>query len=48
MKSPPTGQCLEETMFWSGRKAEACCQDVQDTREAERRRYKKVDSSPSQ
>lgn len=38
------GTDLEETMFWSGRKAEACCQDVRSAREAGRRRYHKTHS----
>ena len=33
---------LEEAMFWSGRKADVCRQDVQAAREAGRRRYEKV------
>jgi hypothetical protein len=36
------GQDLEEAMFWSGRKADVCRQDVQTAREAGRRRYHKV------
>ena len=35
---------LEEAMFWSGRKAEACGLDVQAAREAGRRRYQKTHS----
>jgi hypothetical protein len=33
---------LEEAMFWSGRKADVCRQDVQAAREAGRRRYEKA------
>jgi hypothetical protein len=33
---------LEEALFWSGRKADVCRQDVQAAREAGRRRYAKV------
>lgn len=33
---------LEEAMFWSGRKADACRQDVAAAREAGRRRYEKA------
>jgi len=33
---------LEEAMFWSGRKADACRKDVAAAREAGRRRYEKV------
>jgi hypothetical protein len=36
------GQDLEEAMFWSGRKADVCRQDVPAAREAGRRRYRKV------
>jgi len=36
------GKDLEEAMFWSGRKADVCRQDVQAAREAGRRRYEKV------
>lgn len=36
------GKDLEEAMFWSGRKADVCRQDVQAAREAGRRRYAKV------
>ncbi|MEE4114490.1 MAG: hypothetical protein V2I40_16855 [Desulfobacteraceae bacterium] len=36
------GKDLEEAMFWSGRKADICRQDVQAAREAGRRRYEKV------
>lgn len=36
------GRDLEEAMFWSGRKAEACGMDIQAAREAGRRRYEKV------
>lgn len=35
---------LEETLFWSGRKADACGRDVQAAREAGRRRYLKAHS----
>jgi hypothetical protein len=35
---------LEETLFWSGRKAEANGRDVQAAREAGRRRYLKMHS----
>lgn len=38
------GKDLEETMFWCGRKAEACGQDVQAAREAGQRRYEKINS----
>jgi hypothetical protein len=33
---------LEEAMFWSGRKADICRQDVEAAREAGRRRYEKA------
>ena len=33
---------LEEAMFWSGRKAEACRQDIEAARQACRRRYQKA------
>ena len=36
------GKDLEEAMFWSGRKADVCRQDVQAAREAARRRYEKA------
>ena len=36
------GKDLEEAMFWSGRKADVCRQDVQAAREAGRRRYEKA------
>jgi len=36
------GKDLEEAMFWSGRKADICRQDVQAAREAGRRRYEKA------
>jgi Pyruvate/2-oxoacid:ferredoxin oxidoreductase gamma subunit len=36
------GKDLEETMFWSGRKADICHQDIQAAREAGRRRYEKA------
>lgn len=36
------GKDLEETLFWSGRKADVCRQDIQEAREAGRRRYDKV------
>jgi len=36
------GKDLEEAMFWSGRKADICRQDVQVAREAGRRRYEKA------
>lgn len=35
-------QDLEEAMYWSGRKADTCGQDVKAAREAGRRRYEKV------
>jgi hypothetical protein len=36
------GKDLEEAMFWSGRKADVCRQDVQAAREDGRRRYEKA------
>jgi hypothetical protein len=36
------GKDLEEALFWSGRKADVCRQDVQAAREAGRKRYAKV------
>ena len=33
---------LDDAMFWSGRKADVCREDVQAAREAGRRRYKKA------
>jgi hypothetical protein len=36
------GKDLEEALFWSGRKADVCHQDVQAAREAGRKRYAKV------
>ncbi len=36
------GKDLEEAMFWSGRKADICRQDVQAAREDGRRRYEKA------
>ena len=33
---------LEEAMFWSGRKADICSQDIQAAREAGRKRYAKA------
>ena len=35
----------EEAMFWSGRKAEVCREDVQAAREAGRHRYQKINAS---
>lgn len=36
------GKDLEEALFWSGRKADVCRQDIQAAREAGRRRYAKA------
>ncbi len=42
------GKNLEEAMYWAGRKAEACRQDVQAAREIGRRRYEKINSTKKQ